>query len=161
MDSKDIINTKEKVEKLSIIKSKNKFINIKSDYFIQRLFNNIPKKVSLKIIKNNMNIQKRLNININSYKDFSEKYSSIELEIVPIQYGFGGPFIKIIEEDNKYFHIYFNDNKEEIKRTKIDEEDKISKITIIIDYQIESFYDLFRHCTCIEYINFKKFYKSF
>ena len=36
------------------------FINVKSDYFIQRLFNNMSKKVTLKIIKNNMNIQKRL-----------------------------------------------------------------------------------------------------
>ena len=58
MNSKDIINTEKEFEKLTNIKSKNVFINIKSDYFIRKLFNNSPKKVSLKIIIINMNIQK-------------------------------------------------------------------------------------------------------
>ena len=110
MDSKDIINTKKEIEKLNRIESKNKFINLKSDYFIQKLFNNIKKRISLKIIKCNINIQKRLNININDYKDFSENFSSIELEIIPIQNKYG-PFINIKEKDKKYFHIYSNDKK--------------------------------------------------
>ena len=131
MESKDIINTEKKIEKLNLIKSKNKFIYLKSDYILKKLFSNMQKRSSLKIIKCNINIQKRLNININNYKDFSERFSSIELEIIPIQKKYGS-FINIKEKDEKYFHIYFNDNKEEIKRTKIDEEDKISKITIII-----------------------------
>ena len=119
----------------------------------------MTKKVTLKIIKNNMNIQKRLNININDYKDFSEQFSSIELEIVSNHY-ICGSFINIKEENKKYFHIYFNDNKEEIKRTIINKEDKISKINIVIDYQIESFYELFYYCECIESICFKKFYRN-
>ena len=159
MDSKDIINTEKKIEKLNLIKSKNKFINIKSDYFIQKLFANMQKRISLKIIKCNINIQKRLNININNYKDFSEKFSSIELEIIPIQNEYG-PFIKIKEENKKYFHIYFNNNKEEIKKTELNKEDKVSKINITIDYQIESFFELFNDCKCIESINFKKFYRN-
>ena len=81
MDSKDIINTEKEIEKLNLIQSKNKFINLKSDYFIQKLFDYIQTRIFLKIIKCNINIQKRLNININNYKDFSEKFSSIELEI--------------------------------------------------------------------------------
>ena len=159
MDSKDLSNEGKKNEKIKNIKSKNKFINIKSNYIMKILFNYMSKKVSLKIIKNNMNIQKRLNININNYKDFSENFSSIELEIVPIQNGCG-TFINIKEEEEIYFHIYFNDNKEEIKRTKLIEADNVSKITIIIDYQIESFYNLFDYCKCIESINFKKFYRN-
>ena len=115
MDSKDITSTQKKIEKLKIIKSKNKFINIKSDYFIQKLFANMHKKISLKIIKCNINIQKRLNININNYKDFSEKFSSIELDIIPIQNEYG-PFIKIKEENKKYFHIYFNIIKKKLKK---------------------------------------------
>ena len=106
-----------------------------------------------------MNIQKRLNVNINNYKDFSEKCSSIELEIIPIQNKYG-PFIKIKEENKKYFHIYFNNNKEEIKKTELNKEDKVSKINITIDYQIESFFELFKNCKCIESINFKKFYRN-
>ena len=58
MDSKDIINTEKKSEKLKIIESKNKFINIESDNFIQKLFANMQKRISLKIIKCNINIQK-------------------------------------------------------------------------------------------------------
>ena len=115
MDSKDIINTEKEKEKLNLIKSKNRFINLKSDYFIQKLFDIMQTRISLKIIKYNINIQKRMNININNYKDFFEKFSSIELEIIPIQNKYG-PYIKIKEEDKKYFHIYFNDNKEEIKK---------------------------------------------
>ena len=127
MDSKDIINTN-KIEKLNLIKSKNKFINIKSDYILKKLFDNMQKRISLKIIKCNFNIQKRLNININNYKDFSEKFSSIELEIIPIQNEYG-PFIKIKEENKKYFHIYFNNNKEEIKKTELNKEDLVKKMS--------------------------------
>ena len=75
------------------------------------------------IIKCNINIQKRLNININNYKDFSQKFSSIELEIIPIQNKYGS-FIKIEKEDKKYFHIYFNENKKETKKTKLKRKDK-------------------------------------
>ena len=112
----------------------------------------------MKIIKYNNYIKKRLNINFNNYKDFSEKFSSIELEIIPIQNKYED-FIKIEEKDKKYFHIYFNDNKEEIKKTYLNEEDKVSKINIIIDYQIKSFKGLFYDCEYIESINFNKFYR--
>ena len=154
MKLKDLINTGKEIEKLNRVMPKNKFINIKSDYILKKLFANMQKRISLKIIKCNINIQKRLNININNYKDFSEKFSSIELEIIPIQNKYG-TFIRIKGEDKKYFHIYFNDNKEEIKKTELNEEDKVSKINIVIDYQIKSFEQLFSYCKCIESINFK------
>ena len=51
-----------------------------------------------------------MNININNYKEFSELYSSIKLEVTPIQNKYGS-FIDIKKEDKKYFHIYYN-NKE-------------------------------------------------
>ena len=159
MDPKDTINTGKEIEKLNQIKSKNKFINLKSNYILKRLFGIMQKRISLKIIKCNINIQNRLNININNYKDFSEKFSSIELEIIPIQNKYGS-FINIKEEDKNYFHIYFNNNKEEIKKTELNKEDKVSKINIIIDHQIKSFNHLFCYCECIESINFKKFYRN-
>ena len=50
-------------------------------------------------------------------------------------------FINIKEGDEGYYHIYYNDNKEEeIKSTSINVNDKVSKINIIIDYQVESFF---------------------
>ena len=159
MKLKDLINTGKEIEKLNRVKPKNKFINIKSNYILKQLFGIMSSRISLKIIKCNINIQKRLNININNYKDFSEKFSSIELEIMPIQNEYG-PFIRIKEEDKKYFHIYFNDNKEEMKKTELNDEDKVSKINVIIDYQIESFKQLFFDCKYIESINFKKFYRN-
>ena len=115
MDSKDIIKTEKQIAKLNPIKSKNKLFDIKSCYIMKKVFDYIHKGISLEIIKYNINIQKRLNINIDNYKDFTEKYSSIEIEIIPIQNKYGS-FIRIDEEDKKYFHIYFNDNKEEMKK---------------------------------------------
>ena len=56
MDSKDIINTEKEIEKLNLIKSKNKFINLKSDFFIQKLFGIMQTKISLKIIKCNIKL---------------------------------------------------------------------------------------------------------
>ena len=52
------------------------------------------------------NIQKRINKNINHYKEYSENYSSIEIDIKPVENKYGR-FINIIEEDEEYCHIYF------------------------------------------------------
>ena len=42
-----------------------------------------------------------------------------------------------------YIHIYFDDNKEEIKRNYLKENENVDKLNIIIDYQIKSFKELF------------------
>ena len=136
--------------------SKDIFKNIKSDYILKKLFYYLLKNKSLDIIKYNNNIKKRLNINIKDYKDYEkylEIYSPIEIEIKTVNNEVG-KFINM-KENEKYFHIYFNDNKEEIKRYNLYKTEKIIKIKIIIDYQIKSFYKLFNYCECIEYINFK------
>ena len=52
-------------------------------------------------------------------------------------------------------------NLKEIKnKYEINKIDKVTKIKIIIDYQIKSFKELFSDCYCIESINFKKFYRN-
>ena len=99
-----------------------------------------------------------MNININNYKEYSEIYSPIEIEIKPVKNEYG-KFINM-KENEKYFHIYFNDNKEEIKRNYLNKNDDASKLKIIIDYQVKSFKYLFYYCECIEYIYFKKFYRN-
>ena len=63
--------SKEKTES-NKIESKDIFKNLKSDYFLQKLFNNLLKKKSLDIIKYNKNIKNRININIKDYKEYSE-----------------------------------------------------------------------------------------
>ena len=95
-------------------KLKDIFEDIKSKYILQKIFNNLLKTKSLNIIKYNKNIKNRINIKIKDYKEYSEMYSSIEIEIKPVKNKFG-KFITIYENE-KYYHIYFNDNKEEIKR---------------------------------------------
>ena len=146
MEKKDILNKVEEQGQSKLIDSNNKLRNLKSDYFIQKFFGYMTERKSLEIIKYNKSIQKRIDININHYKAYSEEYSSIELDIIPKK-GKYGDFINIKEEDKKYLHIYFNDNKkEEIENTSLNKDDNVSKISIIIDYQIKSFSRLFSYC---------------
>ena len=125
---------KDKIE-LNKIESKDIFKNLKNDYFLQKLFNYLLKKKSLYIIKYNKNIKERINISIKDYKEYSEL---IELEIKTVNNKYG-KFMNINEENEKYYHIYFDNNKEEIKRNYIKKEEQIKIIKIIIDYQVKSF----------------------
>ena len=119
---------------------------IKSDYFLQKLYDNMPKKKKLEIVKYNKKIQKRINLSVEDYKEYSETFAPIEIEIIPTKDKYG-KFININKNDELYYHIYFNDNKEEIKnKYEINKKDKITKINIIIDYQVKSFRDLFSWC---------------
>ena len=143
---------------LNKVKSKNIFKNLKIDYFLQKVFNNLNTRKSLEIIKCNKNIHKRLNINLNDYKNYSQLYSSNEIGIIPFK-NKSGTFINI-DEDESYYHIFFNDNSEEIKMNYINEYNKITKINIIIDYHVKSFEKLFYKCNCIESLYFKKFNRN-
>ena len=92
MDSFNVLN-KEKIE-VNNLKSKELFKNLKNDYFLKIIFNNLMKKKTLNIIKYNKNIKDRMNINIKDYKEYSEIYSSIELEIKLVNNKYGD-FINI------------------------------------------------------------------
>ena len=85
-------------------KSKDLFQNIKSKYILQIVFNNLLKKKSLEIIKYNKNIKARINLSIKDYKEYSEKYSSIEIEIKPVN-NKNGRFINIKRGVKKFYHI--------------------------------------------------------
>ena len=161
MKSDNLINKeKPEINQLNKINSKDTiFKNLKNDFFLEKIFNNLNKKKSLVIVKYNKNIKKRINININDYKEYSGKYSSIEIEIKPVSNKYG-QFINIKKEDKNYYHIYFNNNKKEIKRNYIKEGEQIKIIKIIINYQIESLENLFYSCKYIESINFKKFFRN-
>ena len=105
---------------------KDKFKNIKCNYFLIGLFDNLDQKKSLKLIKYNKNLQNRINININNYKEYLEIYSPIEIEIIPFINEYG-KFIHINKDDEIYYHIYFNDNKKEIKKNYFNKDDKVEK----------------------------------
>ena len=134
--------------------------NIKSRYILSKIYDNMSIKKKLEIVKYNKNVQNRLNLGVKDYKEYSETFTPIEIEIIPTK-DKCGQFININENEKSYFHIYFNDNKKEIKnKYRINKEDKVTKIKLIIDYQVKSFEKLFEYCDCIESINFKKFYRN-
>ena len=107
--------------------------NIKSRYILSKIYNNMTIKKKLKIVKYNKRIQNRLNLDVKDYKEYCE----IEIEIIPAKERYG-TFVNVIHGFESFYHIYFNDNKEEIKnKYNISFIDKITKIKIIIDYQVK------------------------
>ena len=94
--------------------------NIKSKYIYKKVIDNIKKTKYLQIIKYSKIVQQILGLDINYFKDFSEKYTEVELEIIPCDNKYT-KFINIVnEQDRAYYHIFFNDNKNEIKREYLD-----------------------------------------
>ena len=125
---------------------------IKSKYILNNTFNSLSKSRLLKLIKYNNKIKEKLDLTINDYKKYCETYSPIEIEIIPVKNGYG-KFINIEEKEyGKYYHIYFNNNEKEILSDCINKGDNVSKISIIIDYQIKSFSKLFYNCWSVESI---------
>ena len=53
------------------------------------------------------------------------------------------PFINIKENKRQYFHIYFDNNIIEERRTYITENDRVNRIRVIIENEINSFAKLF------------------
>ena len=134
---------------------------IKSIYILSKIIDIMTKKKKLEIVKYNKRIQNRLNLSVQDYKEYSDTFTPIEIEIIPTKDKYGRFINKNDENDKLYYHIYFNDSKEEIKnKHEINIKDIITKIKIIIDYQVKSFERLFSRCECIESINFKKFYRN-
>jgi len=153
---KNINDSKNKKEKVPV----NLLDIIKSKYILGKIIDNLSKKKSLEIAQYNYKLQKKLDISLNDYKNFSQKYSTIEIELIPIK-NKPGNFINILNKNTaQYFHIYFNDCKEEIKYYYLKENHNIEKIKIKIDPQITSFFCLFQYCSCIESINFIKFSRN-
>ena len=85
---------------------------IRSKCILSKIFDYLKKTKSLKIIKYNKKVQGRLNITISNFKEISQT----EIIVIPCHDKFGR-FINIFNKKfEKYFHIYFNDSKEETKR---------------------------------------------
>ena len=104
MEPKDTTSKVEEQGQSKLIVSNNQLKNVKSHYIIQKFFEYMTERKSLETIRYNKSIQKRIDININHYKSYSEEYTSIELDIIPLK-GVYDKFININEEDKKYFHI--------------------------------------------------------
>ena len=134
------------------IKSINSLEKIKNKYILKQILDNLRPIILLKLLKYNKNLQNKIDKKLSDYK---KEYSKIVIEIIPAENKYG-TFIHIYN-NKQYYHIYFNDDKEEIKRNEIKEGDKISKIKIVLDYEIKTLCNLFVYCKCIRKINFIKF----
>ena len=122
---------------------KNDFDNLKSNFIL--------KKINLEIIKYNKKLQKRLNLSINDYKEYCQLYSSIEIELKFKENKIGKCFfINVSEKEKEYFHIYFDNSNEEIKRNKLNYNEKVKMIKIVIEHQVNSFKGLFYYCNSIK-----------
>ena len=142
--------------KFKQIKPVSYFDNIKSNFIFKKIIDFVIKKKALDAMRYNKKLQKRLNLNINDYKEYSQLYSSIEIELKIIDKEYG-TFINVPYKDVDYYHIYFDNSKNEIKRYSLNENEKVEKIKIIINHQVKSFENLFKYCYCINSIIFNRF----
>ena len=141
------------------IKTKVCFQNINNDSFFEKVFAYMKKNKSLNIMKFNQKLQKRLNLSIKDYKEYSQLYTPIEIELKMADNRYV-KFINIPPKEKEYYHIYFDNSTEEINRNDLNPKDKVNIIKIKIDHQVISFGGLFSECEYIRSINFKKFYRT-
>ena len=148
-----------KTEKLERINLNVNFDSLKSNFILKKIFSQLEKDKFFNIIKYNKKLQKKFNLNINDYKEYYQLYSPIEIEL-KINDNYYKNFINIPDDVKKYYHIYFNNSNEEIKRNNINKNEKVNNIKIVIDYQVKSFKNLFSLCSGINSIFFKKFSRN-
>ena len=121
------------------MKDNNLLNNVKSIYVLKQIFDNTKQKKLLYLIRYNKNTQNKLKIGINDYKEFIK----IKIEIFPFCRNDRNYIIDRKEKDKSYYHIYFNDDKNEINRDYFTRDDNIKKIKIVIDKEVKSFEKLF------------------
>ena len=107
---------------------------INSKYIILQIIENLSEKTLLKLIRHNKELQHDKNISLNDYKTFM----NIEIELIPKDNLIGGEiFINYINESS-LFHIYFNDNQQEVKENYITKnKNNIKKIKVILEKKIK------------------------
>ena len=114
------------------------FKKIRSKYILAQIFEYIQQDRKLNIIRYNKKLKYKLNIKMDKFK---KAYSKIEIEIFPKENEYGR-FIHIPNMKGDFnYHIYFDDNKEDIKRRELTENDKVKKIKVILNHKIKSLYE--------------------
>jgi surface protein len=138
-------------------------LKIKSSYIIKIISKNILQKKLLPLFNHSKNIQKKLSLSIEDFKEF---FNQIILELYPKKdYSINNGTHMFINRNNEtaLYKIYFNNNeKEEIKRNFLNEYDKdIFKIKVVINNNYDkSLKGLFKSCECLQRIDFIKFNRT-
>ena len=130
----------------------NILMNIKSKHVLKKIMEYLTELNLLKLIKKNKSLQNRIGKNINTYKEYLK--TEIELDIKENECGI---FYNYLEDEEPFYHIYFDDKKEEIKGNELKENNEAKKIKILIDYESNFFSGLFMNCKCIQKISFIRF----
>ena len=132
-------------------------------YITKSIFEFVKLNHCLKLVKYSKLLQYKLDLQKKDYKE----YSQIIIELIPeiedsILSEKKNIFINFISEDEKkYYHIYFNDDLEkEIMLNYYSGTEKISKIKIFIDHNINSLKGLFSGCKIIKEISFFNFNRT-
>ncbi len=140
--------------------TKSLFEKLKCEYILKFIFEHLREKKNLKLIQHNKELQERLEISLNDYKKYKNRIE-IVITPIPLQELKEGKNIFInIEEKKSFYHIYFNNSRNEAYRNYITKEDKVVKIRILLECGIKSLEGLFKDCKCIKAINFIKYKRS-
>ena len=126
---------------------------INSKYIMLQIMDNLSEKTLFKLIHHNKELQHDINISLNDYKTFM----NIEIELIPKDNLIGGEIFINFINDSSLFHIYFNDNPEEVKENYIIKNKNINKIKVILEKEIKSLRGLFKDCKCLKEVYFTKF----
>ena len=133
---------------------------IRSKYITNIIFDYLKLNQRLKIIKYTKKLQNLLKIKKSDYKE----YSQIIIEIIPVSDDSllnekKNIFFNYIKNTSKdQYHIYFNNNlNKEIFRNYFDKSEKIQKIKLYLNHNIDKLNELFNGCKIIEEINFINF----
>ena len=133
---------------------------IRSSYILLKVLKHLPKNNYLNIFKYNKKYQKKFYLSFDSYKRY---YNEIEIELIPDKNELMlindiDEFIHIAEkEDKSFYHIYFDNIKEEVKRNYIKKDENISEMKVVIDMDVKTIAKLFSECGCLKEIEFIKF----
>ena len=129
---------------------------IKCEYFLKNIIDCVSEKIYLNVLKYNKELQKKLNLSINSYIKF---FNQIVIEVIPKEKRRKKcPFIN--RGNKNFYHIFFDEGRQEIKRNYILSKEKVMKIKIIIDMNVKSLTGLFKGCRCLKEIKFIKFNRN-
>ena len=137
----------------------NSLKNIKNKNILKTIIGYLDISQTLKLLQYNNFLQKKVDIGISTYR---KHFNEIVIEMIPIDNPKAKDddknfFINIPDQYKNFYHIYFDEHKQEENRNYIINNEQVNKIKIIIDEEVKSFENLFANAYYIETINFIKF----
>ena len=123
--------------------------SIKSNYILKKIFENVEKNLYLRLLKNNKNLQTKLDLSIDTYKEY---YDQIEIDIIPKEKNLEEKNIFMTKSEVLDYKVNFNSSFEDVKRNYFTNTEKISKIRLFLDTKgvAQPLCSLFGKCQCLK-----------